>query len=83
MGVGYSNQEVLHKKMEYLKNGHMDERFITIEIPEELEIENQQFISIDEFIKYLQNVRITNVQNYQSQHIMSVKEAKDYLLEKY
>jgi len=27
--------------MEYLKNGHMDERFITIEIPEELEIENQ------------------------------------------
>jgi len=40
MGVGYSNQQVLDRKMEYLKNGDMDERFVTIEIPEELETEN-------------------------------------------
>ena len=83
MGVDYDNQEVLDRKMQYLKSGDMDERFITIEIPEEMEADNQQFISIDEFIQYLKGVKITNLQNVQSQHIMSVKEAREFLLEKY
>ena len=41
MGVNYPNQEVLLKKYTYLKNGDMDDRFVTIEIPEELELSNQ------------------------------------------
>lgn len=40
MGLNYPNKDILAKKKNYLKNGDMDDRFVTIEIPEELELEN-------------------------------------------
>lgn len=40
MGVDYPNQDILARKRAYLRNGDMDDRFVTIEIPEELELEN-------------------------------------------
>lgn len=84
MGVDYQDKEVLQRKRTYLRNGDMDDRFVTVEIPEELEIEGQQFISIEEFIAYLKTIKLTGLKEDRiDRHIISVREAKEFLLDKY
>jgi ATP-dependent protease HslVU (ClpYQ) ATPase subunit len=84
MGVNYPNQEVLAKKYHHLKNGDMDERFVTIEIPEEMELQSQTFINLDEFILFLKKIKLTQLKGKSTEkHVISVKEAKQFLLERY
>jgi ATP-dependent protease HslVU (ClpYQ) ATPase subunit len=85
MGKDYHDKDILEKKMNYLKNGDMDDRFVTIEIPEELELEGQQFISIEEFISYLKTIKLTGLKEDKAvdKHIISVREAKEFLLDRY
>lgn len=81
LGHNFANEAIRQDKRLKMKNGDFDERTINLEIPGDL-YDRKDFMSFQELIDFIKQAKLSS-RSHKDRQIMTVKEAKELLLEIY